>query len=64
MKVKSLLAILNICHDADSECIVEELTNDTMLATGHFEDLSMRSFRECTFNNVDILSDTEILISI
>ena len=64
MKAKILLAILNICFDADSECKIEESNNGQLYLTGDFSSLSERAFRETSFNNVSILSDTEILINL
>jgi len=63
MKAKILLAILNICFDADSECKIEEANNGELYLTGDFESLSERSFRETSFNNVHVISNTEILIN-
>jgi len=72
MKVKSLLAILNILHDEDSECMIsviysvihEESSNGTLLAVGRFDNLSMKSFRNSPFNSIDIISSDKILIYI
>jgi len=71
MNIKSLLAILNILHDEDSECSAElesiqhEFGEDNaIILTGHFDNLSMKSFRSSPFNSIEIISSTEILINI